>query len=267
MKKLIIILIVLSFVGVCLAASIQDMHKAVIARKNVGGAVTYDCSGDLKFGWGMESTTLTSGTPPGCTDGSVATMTANGTATLDGTQKSNGTLSARSADAADYFYESTNFGAGEFTNAEGKIVFDVYANTYLDGMQPLEISYNNSTNDELYIIAASSGDENDIQWKLNWTSNGTVESGNTVDSSGNITINEWTRITIKWKVSVDGNDFYIQACELTLPDTLGNCYETETDRDLVAWAGEADRIRIGQSNFIDSIMYVDNFQIFATSGY
>jgi len=35
MKKLIIILIVLSFVGVCLAASIQDMHKAVIARRNV----------------------------------------------------------------------------------------------------------------------------------------------------------------------------------------------------------------------------------------
>ena len=35
MKKLIIILIALSFVGVCLAASIQDMHKAVIARRNV----------------------------------------------------------------------------------------------------------------------------------------------------------------------------------------------------------------------------------------
>ena len=40
MKKLIIILIALSFVSVCLAASIQDMHKAAIARRNVGGAET-----------------------------------------------------------------------------------------------------------------------------------------------------------------------------------------------------------------------------------
>jgi len=57
MKKLIIILIVLSFVGVCLAASIQDKHKAVIARRNVAapaGAKDYagtdaNCQGAWLF--------------------------------------------------------------------------------------------------------------------------------------------------------------------------------------------------------------------------
>ena len=38
MKKLILILIALSFVGVCLGASIQDMHRAVIARKTVAAS-------------------------------------------------------------------------------------------------------------------------------------------------------------------------------------------------------------------------------------
>ena len=52
MKKLIIILIVLSFVGVCLAASIQDMHRAVIARRNAGGtpAPTYLLHEDFESG-------------------------------------------------------------------------------------------------------------------------------------------------------------------------------------------------------------------------
>ena len=41
MKKLILIIIALSFVSVCFAVSIQDMHKAVIARKNVAGGADY----------------------------------------------------------------------------------------------------------------------------------------------------------------------------------------------------------------------------------
>ena len=61
MKKLIIILIALSFVSVCLAASIQDMHRAVIARRNAAapaGAVDYTadatCQGAWLFASGLE---------------------------------------------------------------------------------------------------------------------------------------------------------------------------------------------------------------------
>ena len=54
MKKLIIILIALSFLSVCFAASIQDMHRAVIARRNAGGGgggctYIYSASGEPPF--------------------------------------------------------------------------------------------------------------------------------------------------------------------------------------------------------------------------
>jgi len=59
MKKLIMTLIILSFVGVCIAASIQDKHKAVIARRNVGGGAEafYELSDDFADGtpWTKDS--------------------------------------------------------------------------------------------------------------------------------------------------------------------------------------------------------------------
>jgi len=62
MKKLIIILIALSFVGVCFAASIQDMHKAVIARRNADACTGTWCDDfnrsnedlEVSADWGKE---------------------------------------------------------------------------------------------------------------------------------------------------------------------------------------------------------------------
>ena len=44
MKKLILIFVALSFFSVCFAGSIQDMHKAVIARKNAAATCTTQVS-------------------------------------------------------------------------------------------------------------------------------------------------------------------------------------------------------------------------------
>ena len=78
-RKLIIIFIALSFFSVCFAGSIQDMHKAAIARKNIS---CYDCdSDDATFLWECNSTTVGTGTPCGCSDGDTTTS-ANDEATI-----------------------------------------------------------------------------------------------------------------------------------------------------------------------------------------
>lgn len=58
MRKLILIsiVIVLSFFSVCFAGSIQDAHKAVIARMNVGGGG--DTGDDVLLWWRCETTTV-----------------------------------------------------------------------------------------------------------------------------------------------------------------------------------------------------------------
>jgi len=265
MKKLIIILIVLSFVGVCLAASIQDMHKAVIARRNVGGAIAdHDCSGDKMFGWSMESTTVASGSPAGCTDGQATTAAAGGAAELSGTFESDGTYSARFPDGADY-YQLANWDSDEFDHTGSKIVFDLYITTWVDNASLFTINYDGDN--ELKIFMNSTGDTADVILKGNNKGQTTVSAVVSPTASGDLTTGEWLRVTYAFEMGVEGVDHYIEVCELTPPDTLGDCYSTEEDDDLVSWAAATDFARLGNVDAVAADFYMDNFQIFNTSGY
>ena len=99
MKKLILIFIALSFFSVCFAGSIQDMHKAAIARKNAAPTTVFDenfdnCDTGTGFGncdesWGTAgSFTVTAAEGP---DASQAVIYAGST---DATYSLNNTLGA-----------------------------------------------------------------------------------------------------------------------------------------------------------------------------
>ena len=67
MKKLILIIIALSFVSVCFAWTVQDAHRAVIARKNADAGVSYDIEETFE---GSEYDNNTCGTAPCVTESS-----------------------------------------------------------------------------------------------------------------------------------------------------------------------------------------------------
>ena len=115
MKKTILILIILSFVDVCLAASIQDMHKMVIARKNAAGG-NWCPVGTYVFYWDGEHP---DGTGYACINDGESTVNVNST---------NGTAAIH----ADYNLGSEGSEAGIQLDSNGDWIDWLVANSNVD---------------------------------------------------------------------------------------------------------------------------------------
>lgn len=221
-----------------------------------------DCSGDLKFSWHFENTDITSGTPCGCVDASGDTVAAvsAGSPAISGTQSSDGSNSG-SIPAATTSWEFDVTSADIADKDEGKIVFDAYITTFVTNTMFLRVSYDTG-NDYLQIVMR--GGANDVEVR-GFYFNGTGQT-TTTTGIGNHTANEWLRITYQWKVANSASDHRIEICDLTPPDTTSNCDSTTAEDDLTVFAAEPEKLYVGNLSGNAAAFYIDNLQIYATSG-
>jgi hypothetical protein len=227
-----------------------------------GGGGGDDCSGDLMFSWHMESTTVTSGTPAGCSDGDT-TATANNSPTLSSTQTSDGTYSAYANASVEYYYFAIS-SEDLVAVAEGKVEFDLYIETLASNqrffhvdtsdIESIQCTINSgSTTSDIRIDCTFTGDD--------WGS--TVHSGSATGHAEG----EWLRVTYQWKASESNADHKLTVCDLTPPDTTSNCYSQGPEDDIDgAWTFLPDNLELGDSAATSGNLYIDNFQSYATSG-
>ena len=127
-RKSILAFIALSFFSVCFAGSIQDAHKAVIARKNTA-ACSIPVTANISFETNNESNTLAQSTAEGQTfssgaGGTLAKICVN----IDDTG-TNGTISLRLDDDDDMTSEYTeDLGTSATISSDGWVCFESVTN-------------------------------------------------------------------------------------------------------------------------------------------
>jgi hypothetical protein len=255
---------IVSFIFFILLLFSYSSDAGIIMRTRGAGGCD-DCSGDLKFSWHMEALDITSGSPCGCVDsgGDTVATEVNG-GDISSTQKSDGTYSSYSPDGSDY-HKFDSSGGDNFDDAEGKIVIDIYVDTFVADAYILRIDDGGATDRLLLDLRNSSVD---IQIRASWTGSNPSQASDyaTTAANGYHGEDEWLRITYQWKQSESNADHYLQVCDLTPPDTIGNCSEAAAQDDINLWADDATDFIINNGNTPAAAMYVDNIEVYATSG-
>jgi hypothetical protein len=232
----------------------------VVGGEVVGGCD--DCSGDLMFSYHFENDLdITQGTPCGCVDaGGDTTATASGTATFDASIKSDGSYAGDYLDNQDY-HDFTSATVQNFNDEEGKIVFDIYITTFVNGADILYID--NGTD---YLLLDMTNTSTDIRIRAQWHANG-ADDYITTTTTGDHDEGEWARVTYQWKQSASALDHDVTVCDLTLPDTTSNCDSAGVQDNIADWtSGDATGFQIGVVSNHAADAHIDNLEVFATSG-
>jgi hypothetical protein len=223
-----------------------------------GGGGGDDCSGDLMFSWHMENTTVTSGTPAGCSDGDT-TGSANGSVELSSTQVSDGTYSAKADAITEYYYFAVS-SEDIVAVAEGKVILDIYVDVFVNATRFWHID----TADTESLQCTTTGSAADIE--ITCTFNGDGWSSTIFTAGSGHAEDEWLRVTYQWKASESTADHKLTLCDLTPPDTTSNCTIKGPEDDIDGvWGDGPDNLELGNSGNTASTIYVDNIQIYATS--
>ena len=132
-RKLILIFIALSFFSVCFAGSIQDMHKAAIARKNAA-VICDSCAGDLKFSWHMEdddsTPDVTIGDPCGCSNNDTIGAETGSPTFSNAVGQANGGTNALYINASGEYYTFDVTTEDIIVLDDIKLTFDIYIVSY-----------------------------------------------------------------------------------------------------------------------------------------
>jgi len=256
MKNLLMLILAVVFLPTaCLAGPAVFMQM-------VSGEFVHDCSGDQSFGWSAESTTLTTGNPAGCTDGS-ATLSASGDSiSLSDVQRSDGTYAVLSGDGADY-YTASSFDGDEFDYTDFKVEVDVYVDTWVTGAVVWNIQYDADNRIKLFL----SGSDTAIGFSVLYEGNNTQDSVGA--SSANFDENEWIHVVVAGKPGQGAgvDDLSVSASDINITTRALTNTVTDTDQDeTAAWTNAADECFIGNSGGAAATIRVDRFKIFKTSG-
>lgn len=220
-----------------------------------------DCSGDLKFSWHMENIDVTLGTPAGCSDGDE-TGTLNSSASLSTTEKSDGTNSVKVEKSSGAGYYSFDVSSNDIiAMTEGKLTIDLFVDTYVDNA--VFIKWKDSG---CYAMIRMRNDGSDIEVQA-YVDQGTAIDTLETSGSGH-TVDEWLRIIYQWDhAQASGFDHKIELCDLTPPDTIGNCTSIQADT-LVTWDNPITELQIGETQSVSGtlLFYTDNLQIYGDSG-
>jgi hypothetical protein len=254
MKKLLSLILISLFwlVPLVLAGS---PHLTVLARR----AATYDCSNGLMFGWGFEDTTITSGTPAGCSDGDTTATIAN-SPELSATRATDGSKSLR-INAADenYTLDVTTYDLIDIRDI--KVTFDIWVVTFPTS-QTLESWFIELIDHEWdsYLLIG-------VYTETGWAQ--TVQARNShvgtekVVTTTTLNTGEWYSCEYQAKANVAGNDHYI---------TCGGATSDEDDDDFGAsYTGDGTgTLYFGDEHGDDggtSEYYVDKIKITTSDRY
>jgi len=252
MKKLILIFVALSFFSVCFAGSIQDMHKAEIARKNATVVTCDVCSGTLIWSWHMEdddaTPDITIGNPCGCSDDENTTGTKSGSPVFSTTQKSDGSLSLF-VDTLNYDY---TFGIGSISVVDIKITFDIYIVSYpASGQYMSFLAFREATpnDDFLYLQIHETGGVIQANYS-GWNAQESIQVA--------VATGSWVSCEYQFKDGVAGNDNYIICGETS----------TEEDDDPSALHEAITTLEVGSAVGTGTgSYYLDNVKISACDKY
>jgi hypothetical protein len=238
-----------------------NSNAGIILRTRGNGCD--DCSGDLMFSWHMENTNIETGTPCGCVDSSGDTdASLTGGASISGTQYSDGSNSVNSPNGQDY-YTFDSASDDNFNDAEGKIVVDVYVGSFIANTEIIRIDDNSSTN---RLVLKLQGTSTDIYVQAIWTGDGSDDFANTPSGQSYQGEDEWLRITYQWKVAASTADHKTEICDLTPPDSTSNCQNSGAQDDITGWTSNASYFDVGNNSATACDYYIDNLEVYATSG-
>ena len=246
-KYILIVFIAILFPLTCLAGSIQDMHRAVIARKNVvaAGDNYTNCSmkgGNLITWFGDH----TSGTGYACaTSATTINGSLQGGTTVVDSDIDPGTSSPSSGDyvykgaAADDELEWA-IAASDFSESEGFISLDVYKNG--ESVEYHVVFTIWVSSEKLQILVY-----NDGKIRVLYVGNGTTTYNDT--STGLFPNSTWTNIRCRWNVT--GNILDVSVA--------GGAWDTTHSSTVTAWTTDASAMQIDNAG--TDVVYVDNVQI------
>lgn len=159
----------------------------------VGGGEGCDCSAaNVLFCWDMESTTVTSGAPPGCSDGDT-TATMNSSGAISSAQFNSGANSLSCPTTLDY----ASFSATALFNAsEGTVEFWVYIDTFV--ADSFLFRFFLDTNNRLALDL-----QNTSTARVRWIGGGTTVTATATGSA--LTTGAWHKVKIRWRAAGDPN--------------------------------------------------------------
>lgn len=244
-------------VSLSLAASAQ-----VVRIPGPGGntATADSCTGNLLFSWHFEDTTVTSGSPGGCSVGdTTATATGTGT-TLSATQFEDGAKAGYFPDAADgggtNRYYTFDVAAEDIVkNNQGTIDLWIYVTTFVNGGVVFDTAADGNNGIGLSETTASTIN----QFRIDVNAGGTFRHATTTFAS-NFLLNTWYHVIAKWDHTAHSSN-YIQICADTTTGTT-NCGVTTTA--LGTWAGTLASEIWGNQGSGATTFYIDNVKVYGT---
>lgn len=252
MKKTILVLLILLFGSQCLAATVQNSVKQVIARKNATTVNTDSCTGTLLFSWHAENTDVTlggiaGGVNNGCSVGD-STATLGSGAEISTSQYSDGIKSLSYPTASDLaaFTVTSN---DIISSTAGTIVMKIRVSTWSE--EYFIRYYVDATNN--LGINLSGADE----IRFAYQGNGDYVTATTTDA--NMAVDTWYTITAKWA----GTDVNPNASIVVCDVNNANCSTTITSNtNLTAFTSTSGTLWLGNSEGGSLVGYVDNIKIY-----
>ena len=204
MKKLILIIIALSFVSVCFAASVQDMHSAVIASKNADAGVSYDIEETFE---GSEYDNNTCGTAPCVTESDGTAGEVDGNHSTSGLDMPVGSTYCLRLDTARALsLEHTPVTAGNYVYYQFKHRYEVA----LGALENIALIYNTSesiistlkirnTNEKLFIISTGAAASSDSDLVINADQSAWIKIRYKVGSGGSNAQSCFSTYNAEWE--------------------------------------------------------------------
>jgi hypothetical protein len=240
----------------------MDGFTGTIGGVDGGGAPVADCSGDLMFSYHFENDLdITQGTPCGCVDaGGDSTATANNSATFEAANNSDGTYAGDYPGASDWH----DFGSAtvqNFNDEEGKLNFDIYITTFVNGADVLQISNGTDT-----LTIQMQNVNTDIHMRADWFADSNHEYATTPTGNGHAE-GELKRVYYYWKRAASNADHQLIICDLTPPDSTSNCSDSGAGDNIDDFtSGAINDFEIGVCDGNAADVHIDNLEVYATSG-
>ena len=207
------------------------------------GGFACTCSGDLLFCWSAESTTVTSGTPAGCSVGDT-TATANSIVELSDAQAKDGTYSLyvpTSSDRYVFDVSSEDIVKGEVGRTDGWF----YIPTSIAEVRELVVFYADALNYITVLVRANG------TLRIMYRSDGTDVSCTT---SATASADTWTYYSASWSVAGESGN-YLRVGFNTTGETPSytNCSDSISDMGSPTTISYGDRMQGTGGQYIDSV--------------
>jgi len=240
MKKILIILFL------CLLLPTIATADGLII-KTAGGGGGDSCTGGLLFSWHCESTTVTSGTPQGCSLGDDL-ATGYSAAAINSDVVQDGTYSCDFPTSGDY-YGFTVSNRDIADERAGTAIFYLYLNTFVANTWVFNLQYNEDT--DRILVYQEAGTYNRL--KLLYEGQNSLITAFTANTS-NIPTGQWLKVTAKWSYAAVGG--------LHLSISYNDANTGTSSSALNTMTGTPTTLHIGNAKTYSGDFAIDNIKIY-----